>query len=180
MSEFLKKVKALFITLIGWFFLLYLWYKMMFSHNGIQLSLITFRNIGIFAVFLLVIYFLLSSFNIEKYVVQSVYSNHFISCKTKAFPWVEIAYDKDDKIVHTKNRNEIICQHKEQRISSSKRLSYSAILLRDGYIKEAIGFLRQIQYDPYASQLARKIADSELNLLFNDLNTINNLKEPSE
>lgn len=169
LTQCLKKRKTLFISIIGWCFLIALWYNMMFSHKGLLNTMNAIRNISLLAIFLFVIYFICSNFNIDELLIQSEFNYHYIRYKVKAWTWVEITYDNNDDIVTIVNRNMIICQqHKEQNLSTSKKLSYSAILIRDGYLNEAIGYLRQMLYDPYLGQLARKIVDSELDLIFTD------------
>lgn len=177
--KYLKKVRSLSINLVGWCALIFLWYQFMFHLKGFYKTVNAMHMIALWAIILFIFCFLWNRLNLDNKFFHSDVASKFIRNNTKDWSWSEVTIDQNDNIIDRKERLLIICKQKENILSSSRKHSYSAILIKDGNIKEALGFLRQILNDPYIGQLARKIAESELNLIFLEDNLLNRIKECS-
>ncbi len=177
--KYLKKVRSLSINLIGWCALIFLWYQFMFHQIGLYKTVNAMQMIALWAIILFIFCFLWNRLNLDNKFFHSDAASKFIRNNAKDWSWSEVTLDQNDNIIDSKERLLLICKQKENILSSSRKHSYSAILIKDGNIKEALGFLRQILNDPYIGQLARKIAESELNLIFLEDNLLNRIKECS-
>lgn len=174
--KYIKTVKNLSFNIIGWSLLILLWYNFLFDSKCIHSTLTAVKISSFWVITLFILYFIWSSFNIKN-LFHTYYKSLYIRIKVKDWTWAEATLDENDNIIKTNERFVLICKQKNNTLSSAKMHSYSAILIRDGCIKEAIGFIRPIINDPYIGQLRRKIAEGELNIIFEDSFLINNPEE---
>jgi hypothetical protein len=178
-KSYVKRALSLFLNLIGWCLLLLIWCKFMFHPSGIQSTYHTIKILILWAAILLILCIIWNFLHIENQIFHNELHSNYIRMATKGLTWAEITLDTNKNKLQQKERMAMICKQEENNLTSIRKLSYSAILIRDGYIKEAISLLRQILCDPHIGQLARKIAESELNLIFEDGNHMKDIKNCS-
>lgn len=172
----IKKIGTHFIYLIGWSILLFLWSRFLLDPTGIHSTYKAMKVIALWVIVLFVFFFIWNRIKSANLMFHR--NSNLIRIKAKGWNWTEITFDANDNIINEKKRYLIICNKlSDKQLTALKKHSYSAILIRDGYIKEAIGFLRQVLQDPSIGQLERKITENELNTMFTEGNLINNIKE---
>ena len=164
---YFKKICSLILNILGWCILANIWYQMAFSSNGFPSTLKAFQMIALWAAAVFILCFTWDKFNLDSLSFHNEFSSKYIRMKIPYWTW-SIAVLYVNNTISTIERSEIICRQKANFLSPSRRFSYAAILIRDGHIKEAVGFLRPMLHDPKIGQLTCKIAKSELEVLLSE------------
>ena len=151
-------------TIFGWCVLLYIWYSNLISPDGVKRTLHTSIIIIFSVVAMFIFCYVWDKLNLDRLNFHNTFSMNFLKMKAPYWKWSEAIIYPDNRI-EKKERAKVICRRKSTDLTASKRLSYAAILIRDGHIKEAIGFLRPLIKDPKVGQLVRKVAKAELEIL---------------